>query len=65
MTENSKKAAKPKLTVKNGKVYGDALSAEEKKRIVAEKKKANEASAHSPLSSRFPMWKCAVTELAR
>ena len=39
MTENSKKAAKPKLTVKNGKVYGDALSAEEKKRIVAEKKK--------------------------
>ena len=31
--------AKPKMTVKNGVVYGDALSAKEKKRIVMQKKK--------------------------
>ena len=39
MNNSTKKAAKPKVTVKNGKVYGDALSAEEKKRIVTQKKK--------------------------
>ena len=31
--------AKPKMTVKNGVIYGDALSAQEKKRIVMQKKK--------------------------
>ena len=36
---SSKKATKPKMTMKNGKVYGDALSAEEKKKIVTQKKK--------------------------
>ena len=39
MNSSTKKAAKPKMTVKNGKVYGDALSAEEKKKIVMQKKK--------------------------
>lgn len=36
---NSKRKSQPRMTVKNGKVYGDALSAEEKKRLVAQKKK--------------------------
>ena len=36
---NSTAKAKPKMTVKNGVVYGDALSAQEKKRIVMQKKK--------------------------
>ena len=36
---NSTAKAKPKMTVKNGVVYGDALSAQEKKRIVVQKKK--------------------------
>ena len=36
---NSKRKPQPRMTVKNGKVYGDALSAEEKKRLVAQKKK--------------------------
>jgi len=35
----AKANAKPKKTLKNGKVYGDALSAEEKKKLVAQKKK--------------------------
>ena len=35
--------AKPKMTVKNGVVYGDALSAQEKKRIVMQKKKDRKA----------------------
>ena len=35
---NSTAKAKPKMTVKNGVVYGDALSAQEKKRIVMRKK---------------------------
>ena len=35
-----KKTTQPRMTVKNGKVYGNALSAEEKKRIVAQKKKS-------------------------
>lgn len=35
----AKANAEPKKTFKNGKVYGDALSAEEKKKIVAQKKK--------------------------
>ena len=39
MNSSTKKADKPKMTVKNGKVYGDALSAEEKKKIVMQKKK--------------------------
>ena len=36
---NTKRKPQPRMTVKNGKVYGDALSAEEKKRLVAQKKK--------------------------
>ena len=36
---NSTAKAKPKMTVKNGIVYGDALSAQEKKRLVMQKKK--------------------------
>ena len=36
---NSTAKVKPKMTVKNGVVYGDALSAQEKKRIVMQKKK--------------------------
>ena len=35
----AKANAEPKKTLKNGKVYGGALSAEEKKKIVAQKKK--------------------------
>ena len=35
--------AAPKKTIKNGKVYGDALSAQEKKRIVMQKKKDKKA----------------------
>ena len=40
---NSTAKAKPKMTVKNGVVYGDALSAQEKKRIVMQKKKGRKA----------------------
>ena len=40
---NSTAKAKPKMTVKNGIVYGDALSAQEKKRIVVQKKKDRKA----------------------
>lgn len=40
---NSTVKAKPKMTVKNGIVYGDALSAQEKKRIVMQKKKDRKA----------------------
>ena len=40
---NSTAKAKPKMTVKNGVVYGDALSAQEKKRIVLQKKKDRKA----------------------
>ena len=40
---STKKAAKPNKTVKNGMVYGDALSAEEKKKIVMQKKKDRKA----------------------
>ena len=40
---NSTAKAKPKMTVKNGVVYGDALSAQEKKRIVMQKKKDKKA----------------------
>ena len=40
---NSTAKAKPKKTVKNGVVYGDALSAQEKKRIVMQKKKDRKA----------------------
>ena len=43
MNSSTKKAEKPKMTVKNGKVYGDALSAEEKKKIVLQKKKDKKA----------------------
>ena len=35
---NSTAKAKPKMTVKNGVFYGDALSAQEKKRIVMQKR---------------------------
>ena len=40
---NSTAKAKPKMTVKNGVIYGDALSAQEKKRIVVQKKKDRKA----------------------
>lgn len=40
---NSTAKAKPKMTVKNGIVYGDALSAQEKKRLVMQKKKDRKA----------------------
>ena len=40
---NSTAKAKPKMTVKNGVVYSDALSAQEKKRIVMQKKKDRKA----------------------
>ena len=40
---NSTAKAKPKMTAKNGVVYGDALSAQEKKRIVMQKKKDRKA----------------------
>ena len=43
MTTSTKKADTPKKTVKNGKVYGDALSAAEKKKIVMQKKKDKKA----------------------
>ena len=43
MTISTKKADTPKKTVKNGKVYGDALSAAEKKEIVMQKKKDKKA----------------------
>ena len=43
MTNSTKKADTPKKTVKNGKVYGDALSAAEKKEIVMQKKKDKKA----------------------
>ena len=43
MTTSAKKADTPKKTVKNGKVYGDALSAVEKKEIVMQKKKDKKA----------------------
>ena len=39
MANKSQKANKPKQIVKNGQVYGDALSAQEKKRIVMQRKK--------------------------
>lgn len=39
----SPKTAVSKKTVRNGKVYGDALSAAEKKRIVMQKKKEKHA----------------------
>lgn len=54
MTDNSKKAAKTKLTVKNGKVYGDALSAEEKKSIVAEKKKGKRGKRPQSAQQSIP-----------
>ena len=40
---NSTAKEKLKMTVKNGVVYGDALSAQEKKRIVMQKKKDRKA----------------------
>ena len=40
---NSTAKAKPKMTVKNGVVYGAALSAQEKKRVVMQKKKDRKA----------------------
>ena len=36
---NNSTKAKPKQTVKNGRVLGDTLSAQEKKRLVSQKKK--------------------------
>ena len=38
MHSSTKKAAEPKRLTKNGKVYGDLLSAEEKKKLVMQKK---------------------------
>ena len=43
MANKSQKANKPKQIVKNGQVYGDALSAQEKKRIVMQRKKDRKA----------------------
>ena len=43
MANKFQKANKPKQIVKNGQVYGDALSAQEKKRIVMQKKKDRKA----------------------
>ena len=43
MANKSQKANKPKQIVKNGQVCGDALSAQEKKRIVMQKKKDRKA----------------------
>ena len=40
---NSTAKAKPKMTVKNGVVYGNSLSAQEKKRIVMQRKKDRKA----------------------
>ena len=37
MHSSTKKAAEPKRLTKNGKVYGDLLSAEEKKKLVLQK----------------------------
>ena len=66
MNSSTKKAAKPKMTVKNGKVYGDALSAEEKKKIVMQKKKDRKSKkVRKSRSRRSPMWRCAVTVSAR
>ena len=43
MANKSQKENKPKQIVKNGQVYGDALSAQEKKRIVMQRKKDRKA----------------------
>ena len=43
MHSSTKKAAEPKRLTKNGKVYGDLLSAEEKKKLVMQKKKDKKA----------------------
>ena len=44
---------------------GDALSANEKKRIVAKKKKTKRQSEFpNRHSRRYLMWRCAVTEFA-
>ena len=43
MHSSTKKAAEPKRLTKNGKVYGDLLSAEEKKKLVLQKKKDKKA----------------------
>ena len=39
MNNAARNPAKPKKALKDGKVYGDILSAEEKKQLVAQKKK--------------------------
>lgn len=63
---NSTAKAKPKMTVKNGVIYGDALSAQEKKRIVMQKKRTGrQRKSASPPSRPFPMWRCAATVSAR
>ena len=49
MNETARNPAKPKKALKNGKVYGDILSAEEKKRIVAQKKNPEVRTADHPL----------------
>ena len=52
---NSTAKAKPKMTVKNGVVYGDALSAQEKKRIVMQKKKDRKAKkVHKSAQQTIP-----------
>ena len=66
---NSTVKAKPKMTVKNGIVYGDALSAQEKKRIVMQKKKDRKAkkvrkSAQQTLSLiHISRWRCISRQL--
>ena len=61
MHSSTKKAAEPKRLTKNGKVYGDLLSAEEKKKLVLQKKKdkkqrksANRRSRTIPLCGDVP-----------
>ena len=55
---NSTAKAKPKMTVKNGVVYGDALSAQEKKRIVMQKKKDRKAKKVRKSAQRYSVEFC-------
>ena len=50
--------AKPKMTVKNGVIYGDALSAQEKKRIVMQKKKDRKAKKVRKSAQRYSVEFC-------
>ena len=66
MHSSTKKAAEPKRLTKNGKVYGDLLSAEEKKKLVMQKKKDKKAKkVRKSAQQTSPMWRCAATASAR